>query len=199
MALEPMSRDDTTAGLMKRLIEATASSVDWSKTRKILNVDSHEEAAELLAQALENARAELVRAKGAMALLVQSQSECAIITLDIMGMVVGITDQGARLLGWPAAAVIGKPVDVLLADRYRGVMESSSELERAHGGESVESNREHVRSDGTTFNAHHSLLALIGSGGYINGFVRRVEDVTAREACQVYIEELDATIALLVG
>jgi PAS domain S-box-containing protein len=194
-----MSRDDTTAGLMKRLIESTASSVDWSKTRKILNVNSREEAVELLAVALANARAELLKAQGAMALLVQSEAEHAIITLDMMGVVVGVTEQGTRFLGWPAESIIGKPVDAILAGRFKAVEESSDEMHRAERGEDVTSHREHVRSDGTSFKGRHALFALIGSGGRVRGFVRKIEDVTAREACEIHIEELDATIALLVG
>ncbi|HZH99402.1 MAG TPA: PAS domain-containing protein [Fimbriimonadaceae bacterium] len=193
-----MAKDDTTAGLMKRLVEATSTKIDWSKARTILDVSSREEAIELLAETLINARAELLKAKGAMALLVRSQSEHAIITLDMMGMVIGITNEGARLLGWPADAILGKPVDVVLANRYSAVLESSDEMERAHGGESVFTERAHVRSDGSTFKGHHALFALIGSGGHTTGFVRKIENVTAREAHEIYIEELDATIALLV-
>ncbi|HVL39214.1 MAG TPA: PAS domain-containing protein [Fimbriimonadaceae bacterium] len=194
-----MASDDTTAGLMKRLIESTASSIDWSKTRKILSVNSREEAIELLAQALADARAELLKAQGAMALLLQSETEHAIITLDMMGVAIGVTDQATRFLGWPAEAIIGKPIDAILAGRYGSVEGSADEMRRAHQGEDVTSQKTHVRSDGTTFQGRHALLALIGSGGYVRGFVRKIEDVTAREACELHIEELNDTIALLIG
>jgi PAS domain S-box-containing protein len=194
-----MARDDTTAGLMKRLVESTAATVDWSRARAILNVSSHEEAVELLAKALVKARDELTKAKSAMALLIHSQSDHAIVTMDLMGKVVSITPQGAHMLGWPVDQIIGKPIDMVLKDRFSSVAQSASEMKRADLGESVQADREHVREDGTTFSAHHALFALIGDGGHVTGFARKIENVTAREAFEIHIEELDATIALLIG
>lgn len=184
---------------MKRLVESSAASVDWSRARAILEVSSREEAVALLAQALARAREELTKAKGAIALLVQTQSEHAIVTTDALGNVVSVTPEGARLLGWPLESVIGRPIDLVLADRLNAPEESSAEMKAADAGQGVFSDRAHVRQDGTTFNARHAIFALIGVGGHMTGFVRRIEDVTAREAHEVHIEELDETIALLIG
>ena len=184
---------------MKRLVESTAATVDWTKARAILDVSSREEAVELLAQALVKAREELTNAKSAMALLVQSQSDHAIVMMDIMGNVVSVTPQGARLLGWPVDHIIGRPIDMLLADRYNAAVQSATEMRETEAGEAVHAEREHIREDGSVFSAHHALFALIGTGGYVTGFARRIENATARKAHEIHIEELDATIALLIG
>jgi PAS domain S-box-containing protein len=194
-----MGKDDTTAGLMKRLMEATAGTAEWAKARAILDVSSRAEVIELLAQALATARDELTKAKAAMAVLVHTQSEHAILTTDSLGTVVSITPEGPNLLGWPIESILGRPIDVVLADRSSAVTESSAEMEDAALGKNVYTERAHVRKDGTTFNARHAVFALIGKSGYTTGFVRRIEDVTAREAHEVHIQELDATIALLLG
>jgi PAS domain S-box-containing protein len=193
-------RDDTTAGLMKRLVESTAAKVDWSVAREILDVSSREEVVELLAQALVKARDELTTAQASMALLVQTQSEHAILTTDVNGNVVSVTSEGARLLGWPLEKIIGQPIDLILADRFNAVAESSPQMDQAEDlGTGGSSEQAHVREDGTRFSADHAVFVLMGEGGHLTGFVNRIEDVTAREAHEVHIEELNATIALLIG
>ena len=102
-------------------------------------------------------------------------------------------------MGWPVDHIIGRPIDMLLADRYNAAVQSATEMRETEAGEAVHAEREHIREDGSVFSAHHALFALIGTGGYVTGFARRIENATARKAHEIHIEELDATIALLIG
>jgi len=197
--METMNTHDTTAGLMKRLIESTAAQVDWSKAREVLNVNSREDALKLLAAALITARAKLAKEKADLLLLVKAECGDLFITLDMMGLVVGVSQEGGEVLGWPVDELVGKPIDKVLQDRLNAMDQSAEEMRKADLGATVHSVRTHTRADGTTFDAQHVLIAILGRGGHVSGFIRRIEDVSSRKAHETHIEELDATIALLLG
>jgi hypothetical protein len=69
---------------------------------------------------------------------------------------------------------------------------------RAEEGEKVHTTRTHLRDDGTTFVAEHTVIALVGRTGITSGFARDICDITQRRVHELRIEELDASVTLLL-
>jgi len=153
---------------------------------------------EFLARLIDEARTALDTEKAELALVLATPDDEAVLVLDAMGIITGVCKLSAEILGREQANLLGVPVDVLLSGRSRGVEQSSDEMARAEHGERVHATRTHVRDDGTTFEAEHTVVALIGRRGEVSGFARRIHDLTERRLHEVHVEELNASVALLI-
>jgi PAS domain S-box-containing protein len=163
-----------------------------------LKVGSPEAAAQKVLASLLSARAELAEEKAELALLIVDGGEQAILTIDVHGVISGATALSESILGRSVDDIVGKPIDFILKNRGQSPPVSAKEMEDAGRGSEVVSVRTQEREDGTTFEAEHTVLAVVGRSGYVSGFVRQIRDITERRVHEIRIEELDATIALLV-
>ncbi len=171
----------------------------WITLLESVQAKNREEAFELvLARRILEAKAALLDERAELAVILASHEDEAVLILNNMGTITGVGQSSAKVLGRNASDLIGMPVDVLLAGRITDVKASADEMARAESGERVHTTRVHVRDDGTTFQAEHTLIALVGHMGEISGFARDICDLSQRRIHEVRIEELGATVALLL-
>jgi PAS domain S-box-containing protein len=163
-----------------------------------LKVESPKAAAKKVLESLAAARAELADEKVELALLIVQGGEQAVLTIDIHGMITGATPQSEAVIGRAVDDIVGKPIDLFIKNRGQSPPASAKEMEEAGRGAEVVSVRTQQRSDGTTFEAEHTVLAVVGRSGHVSGFVRQIRDISERRVHEIRIEELDATIALLI-
>jgi PAS domain S-box-containing protein len=172
----------------------------WSALLKHTKASTKSEAVEIVvARLILEAKKALDVEKAELALILATTSDEAVVIMDSNGIIRGVGKHSADLLGKNPEDLVGMPVDVLLAGRLHGAMETSKEMQRAELGEKVRSTRKHVRDDGTTFEAEHTLIAIVGRLGQVSGFARDICDITQRKIHELRIEELDASVAMLVG
>jgi PAS domain S-box-containing protein len=171
----------------------------WSALMKRVHSDTREEAVEIvIARMILEAKRALDQEKAELALIVANHREEAVLIMNNMGTITGVCKSSAIILGKRAEDLIGMPVDVLLAGGVSEINASSDEMARAEAGEKVHSTRTHLRDDGSTFEAEHTLIALVGRMGEVSGFARDICDVTERRLHEVRIEELNASVHMLV-
>jgi PAS domain S-box-containing protein len=172
----------------------------WSALLKHTKASTKSEAVEIVvARLILEAKKALDVEKAELALILATTSDEAVVIMDSNGIIRGVGKHSADLLGKNPEDLVGMPVDVLLAGRLHGALETSKEMQRAELGEKVRSTRKHVRDDGTTFEAEHTLIAIVGRLGQVSGFARDICDITQRKIHELRIEELDASVAMLVG
>lgn len=152
----------------------------------------------IIAQLILEARRALAERKSELALIIRAPQDLAVLTFNMMGIVTGISQFSESLLGIPAQGLIGMPIDAILAGRLDQTKQSEKEMAQAEQGDFVRVNRTHTRQDGSTFEAEHSLVAIYGRMGEVTGFVREIRDLTNRRVHEVKIDELNASLALLV-
>lgn len=148
---------------------------------------------ELIAEA----RQILSEERAAVAVLLRSRDEMAVLTIDPLGVITAVNQHSSKLLGKSPAEIVGKTIDSVLGSGIEGIDESADEMKRADRGEIVESVRTHRRLDGTTFEGDHVVIAIVGLHGEQAGFIREVRDRAALRAHEVRIEELVMQIAVL--
>ncbi|MEZ0325295.1 MAG: PAS domain-containing protein [Fimbriimonas sp.] len=171
----------------------------WEALLERVHAKNRAEAIELvIARRILEAKSALLDEQAELALIIANHQDEAVLILNNMGTITGVGQTSATVLGRVASDLIGMPVDVLLAGRIKGVDTSSDEMARAQAGERVHSTRTHERDDGTTFEAEHTLIAIVGRSGEVSGFARDICDLTQRRIHEVRIEELGASVALLV-
>ncbi|HSI71999.1 MAG TPA: PAS domain-containing protein [Fimbriimonas sp.] len=196
-----MSSDGATDVAIAKKLKMSAPELAraWAALEEASEDNTRDDVAVLMARLLLDAKDALVDEKAALALVMATPREEAVVVLDNMGNITSVSMQSASILGKTSSDLIGMPIDTLLAGRARGVLKSTDEMARAEGGERVHTMRTHMRDDGTTFLAEHTVIALVGRTGVTSGFARDICDVTARRMHEVRIEELDASVALLIA
>lgn len=165
-----------------------------------LGLDPDEPSVELeLARLLLDAYEELRQETAALAVVLKSTEDTAILTLNSVGIITNICRHSAQLLGHHPSKLIGAPVDLVLRRDHDRVLQSADEMRRASEQDApVTSVRYHRRGDDSSFEAEHRLVALVGRLDEPVGFVRQIRDLTAQRVLEVHIEELELSIALMV-
>ena len=119
-------------------------------------------------------------------MLINSVHDYALILLDSEGRIALWNAGAERLLGWTQAEAVGQASDVFFTpeDQQNGV--PGQERQRAAGEERVETERWHLRKDGTRFWANSLLLPL--RDGSLRGYVRILRDLSERKTQEQRLE-----------
>jgi PAS domain S-box-containing protein len=122
-------------------------------------------------------------------LLTEQARDHALILLDPDGVVVGWRAAAERVLGYPAAEVVGRPFTFLFTpeDLARGLDRHELDVARSVG--KAEDDRWQVRKNGTRIWAAGILTALTDAAGTVVGFGKVLRDRTDTKA---QIESLEA-------
>jgi diguanylate cyclase (GGDEF)-like protein/PAS domain S-box-containing protein len=110
--------------------------------------------------------------------LVESLTDYAVIVLDAEGKVVSWNVGAERILGYPAAEVIGTHSERLFAGEDRSYGEPWRELEDARTKGRAEDERWHVRRDGRRFWASGVVTPLWNEDRTLRGYVKIMRDQT---------------------
>jgi PAS domain S-box-containing protein len=114
-------------------------------------------------------------------LLIDAIVDYAILMIDVNGIVVSWNSGAARLKGYSAGEIIGKPFSVFytLEDRANGLPQRALSVARETGRFSAEGWR--VRKDGTRFWALVVIDAVRDENGELLGFAKVTRDITERQ------------------
>jgi PAS domain S-box-containing protein len=115
--------------------------------------------------------------------------DCAAFTLRADRRVASWNSGAQRLLGYTADQIIGQSADVLFTGEERARGAPRSEAETAARGACANSERWHLRKDGSRFFGSSILTAVRDSAGDVIGFVKILRDDTEqRQAARVIAE-----------
>ena len=117
-------------------------------------------------------------------LLVEEVKDYAIFRLDASGRVSSWNFGAERIFGYQSAEIIGQPVSCLFTpeDELSGVPEQELRTAVAYGR--AETERWHVRQDGTRFWATDVVTALRDETGNLRGFTKVMRDFTERKQAE---------------
>jgi two-component system CheB/CheR fusion protein len=109
-------------------------------------------------------------------------SDYAIITLDAQREVIGWSPGAQTITGYAEADILGQSGDILFTpeDLQQGVPQQEELISRERG--QAESERWHLRKDGSRFWSSVSMSPLLDAGGQLQGFVKLMRDLTERRA-----------------
>jgi len=110
------------------------------------------------------------RSADPIAWMVDSLKDYAIFTLDAAGRVTSWNTGAERIIGYPAAAILGQPAARLYTGEDVAGALPQRQLEQAAAADHIESEEWHVRQDGSRFWAHVTTTALRDSAGRLGGF-----------------------------
>jgi PAS domain S-box-containing protein len=117
-------------------------------------------------------------------LILDSATDCAIITTDLDGSVTSWSRGARRLLGYAADEMVGRNIDVLFTpeDRAAGVAARESAATLREGRS--EDGRWYVTKDGARIWGQGALRPLRDEAGRAIGFIRVVRDRTAEHRAE---------------
>ena len=121
------------------------------------------------------------RSADPIAWMVDSLKDYAIFTLDAAGRVTSWNTGAERIIGYPAAAILGQPAARLYTGEDVAGALPQRQLEQAAAADHIESEEWHVRQDGSRFWAHVTTTALRDSAGRLGGFGTVMRDLTLEE------------------
>lgn len=101
----------------------------------------------------------------------------AIFTIDVDGIVTSWNEGARRVLGW-GDEMVGRPVDAIHTPEDRAAGAPQAEMRQAAGSGRAESQRWHMRRDGTRFWGSGLLMPLTADGR--RGFVKVLRDRTGQ-------------------
>lgn len=132
-------------------------------------------------------------------LLLDGARDYAIYMLDRQGLIVSWSANAEQLKGYRAEEVIGHSYAMFFPteDAADGLPQRIL-AEAAERGR-VEIDGARVRRDGTRFWAHGLLTAVRNADGSVRGFVKVSQDVSARKAAELAVEQLNAELELRVA
>jgi PAS domain S-box-containing protein len=158
-------------------IETAVAPIEWTMDRS----DEHERADELSRQ---------------QEVLLNSVAE-GICGLDIDGRVSFANPAAARLLGAPAASMVGKPVHDLLHSHAPAAHQCSGEcpLRLAAGRQKTTGGEDSIfRADGVSFPAEYTLTPILDHGRF-SGSVLSFRDISQRFALDRLKDEFISTVS----
>ena len=139
---------------------------------------------------LEHAR----RTEEAWQLLMESVKDFAIILLDPDGRIASWNEGAARLLGFNADEMIGRPLDHLFIPEDRARNLPAEELRRASMvGRSIDDNWLQ-RKDGTRFWASGATTPLRGPENSLEGFAKVVRDLTEQKLAEESLRKANESL-----
>jgi PAS domain S-box-containing protein len=137
---------------------------------------------------LKKAEASLRESRERLRITVESASDYAIITLDVLGNITSWSKGAEFTFGYDEAEVIGKYCDIIFTpeDRQSGAPEKEITQAAAEGRALDE--RWHLRKDGSRFYMSGVMAPIIGDTG-LQGFVKVARDLTQRKLMEQMKDE----------
>jgi len=131
-------------------------------------------------------------------LLLEGVQDCAIFMLDPEGAIASWTSAAARLTGYSAAEVVGRPVTLLVPPEEQDASSISALLAIARTDGKAESDGWRVRKDGSRFYSSVLMTPVRDSSGSVRGYATIIRDVSVRKAWETkLVEESRKNEALL--
>jgi PAS domain S-box-containing protein len=181
--------------LEKRYVRRDGSTV-WSLTTVTILRHENGEAAQfigIIQDITDRKRAEDLRAR--LAAVVEN-SDDAIITKTLDGVITTWNPGASRIFGYAAAEMIGRPITQLIPENH--LDEEPAILQRLRSGEHIdhyETTRR--RKDGTLINVSLSVSPLKDSAGKIVGASKIARDITKQKRAEEVLREEAKVLALL--
>jgi len=130
------------------------------------------------------------RMQSAIAALLKIASD-AVIAVDANYRITLFNDGAERIFGYARAEVIGRPLDVLLPERFRAshgrmmsALESEGSISRLMGERREIAG---LRKDGSEFPAEASIAMVEGEKGRVKSFLAVLRDITERRRTQMIL------------
>ena len=117
-------------------------------------------------------------------LFTRSATDRALLLTDADGIVTAWTPGAEVVTGWSEAAIVGKPIDVLYAEREAAEGRPAQDRAAAAAGGVLSVEGWHVRRDLSEFFAEATFVPLRGDDGVLRGFGVSIVDITARKAAE---------------
>jgi PAS domain S-box-containing protein len=117
-------------------------------------------------------------------LLVEGVQDYALYLLDAQGRVESWNPGAARIKGWQAEEVMGRPTSIFYTPESVAAGEPERELARAGRDGRLRTEGWRVRKDGTRFWAEVIYTALRDERGELQGYAKVVRDITERRRAE---------------
>jgi PAS domain S-box-containing protein len=117
-------------------------------------------------------------------LLVNGVQDCAIFMLDDHARVSSWNTGAARIKGWQADEILGKPYEVFFTPEDREAGLPAALIAEALKAGNREITGWRLRRDGSRFWAHGSITALRDRDGRVRGFAKVTRDLTERRRAE---------------
>ncbi|KMO44232.1 histidine kinase [Methylobacterium tarhaniae] len=130
--------------------------------------------------------------------ILDSATDYAIVATDPAGCVTRWNTGAERILGWPEAEMLGRPIDAFftLEDRAAGRPRTEMSLAAEHG--SAPDERWHLRRDGARFWASGEMMPLRAEDGSLVGFLKILRDRTGERDASAALEASEMRYRSLV-
>ena len=115
-------------------------------------------------------------------LLLEGVQDCAIFMLDAEGNIASWTPAAARLTGYSAAEIVGRPVTLLIPTEQHDSSSVSALLAISRSEGKSESEGWRVRKDGSRFYSSEITTPILDSLGNPRGYANIIRDVSVRKA-----------------
>jgi len=154
-----------------------------------------------LGRAIERERADdvLTRSEELLRHLVVGVRDYSLLTLDPQGRIASWNEGAERVYGHRAAEAVGRPLDILYADRDRARGRPRADLAAAASDGRFEHEGWQSRKDGSRFWANVVLTPLRGEWGEPRGFAHVTRDITERKRLEREILEAGAREQARIG
>ncbi|MDZ8183382.1 MAG: PAS domain S-box protein [Nostoc sp. ChiSLP02] len=126
------------------------------------------------------ARIAIAESESRFRLMVESAKDYAIFTLDLNGTIASWNFGAQKLLGYTETEALGRNVRIIFTPEDNEQGRAEWEMQTALTQERADNERWHVRQDGTRFWASGLMMPLQNEAGDIHGFVKILQDKTAK-------------------
>ncbi|MDZ8104932.1 MAG: PAS domain S-box protein [Nostoc sp. DedQUE12a] len=126
------------------------------------------------------ARIAIAESESRFRLMVESAKDYAIFTLDLNGIIASWNSGAQKLLGYTETEAIGRDARIIFTPEDNEQKQAEWEMQTALTQERAENERWHLRKDGTQFWASGLMMPLQNEAGHIQGFVKILQDKTAK-------------------
>lgn len=117
-------------------------------------------------------------------LFIRSATDRALLLTDAAGRITAWTPGAEVLIGWTEEAVIGRPIDLLYAEREAEEGRPARDREAAAARRALRVEGWRVRRDRSEFPAETNFVALREADGELRGFGVSIADITTRKATE---------------
>ncbi|WP_445638316.1 histidine kinase [Nostoc sp. DSM 114161] len=130
------------------------------------------------------ARIAIAESESRFRLMVESAKDYAIFTLDLNGIIASWNSGAQKLLGYTETEAIGRNAQIIFTPEDNEQKQAEWEMETALTQERAENECWHLRKDGTQFWASGLMMPLQSEAGNIHGFVKILQDKTAKRQAE---------------
>ncbi|MDZ8029241.1 MAG: PAS domain S-box protein [Nostoc sp. DedQUE11] len=126
------------------------------------------------------ARVAIAESESRFRLMVESAKDYAIFTLDLNGTIATWNSGAQKLLGYTETEALGCNAHIIFTPEDNEQGQAEWEMQTALTQERADNERWHLRKDGTRFWASGLMMPLQNEAGNIQGFVKILQDKTAK-------------------